>query len=67
MLIFTDTKKTYVAKVTDFGYSTLDITRSEDGRIDLPMSDPWYAPEVRFDKHYSLLEAKGTDFYERFL
>jgi len=63
VLIFPDAKKTYVAKVTDFGYSTLDVARSEDRRICLPKSDPWYAPEVRFDKHYSLLEAKETDIY----
>ncbi|KAI1742629.1 kinase-like domain-containing protein [Xylaria scruposa] len=61
VLIFPDAKMTYVAKVTDFGYSTLDVAQSE--RITLPRSDPWYAPEVRFDKSYSLLEAKRTDIY----
>jgi hypothetical protein len=32
----------YIAKVSDFGYSTVDV---DDGLINLPFSAPWHHPE----------------------
>lgn len=42
VLIFEDNPGDYVAKMTDFSFSTVDI---DDGLINLPFSTPWVHPE----------------------
>ena len=61
VLVFKDavTKKTTV-KVADFGYSTLIV--GESGKVFLPKSRPWNAPEHHFGE-FSAQEAKMTDVY----
>ena len=43
MLIFKDQTGTYIAKVVDFGYSTLYA--GQNSLINMPDSRPWSAPE----------------------
>ena len=61
VLVFKDavTRKTTV-KVADFGYSTL--TAAEYGKVSLPKSRPWNAPEHHFGE-FNAREAKKTDVY----
>ena len=61
MLVFKDaiTGKTRV-KVADFGYST--HTMGESGKVLLPKSRPWNAPEHHFGE-FKVQEAKKTDVY----
>jgi len=61
VLVFKDatTNKTTV-KVTDFGYSTLTV--GEAGKVLLPKSRPWNAPEHHFGE-FIATEAKKTDVY----
>ena len=47
-------------KVADFGYSTLTV--GESGKVILPKSRPWNAPEHHFGE-FSVQEAKKTDVY----
>ena len=47
-------------KVADFGYSTL--TLGEPGKVFLPKSRPWNAPEHHFGE-FNAQEAKKTDVY----
>ena len=47
-------------KVADFGYSTLIV--GESGKVSLPKSRPWNAPEHHFGEFESQ-EAKQTDVY----
>ncbi|KAF5610581.1 serine threonine kinase [Fusarium tjaetaba] len=63
ILVFNDTNGGLVAKVTDFGFATLQVTASTDGRIELPISNPWNAPEVCLEEDYSLHQARLTDIY----
>ena len=60
MLVFKDATAKATVKVTDFGYSTL--VRSTDGRVFLPKSRPWNAPEYRYGE-FTVAEAKKTDIY----
>jgi len=60
VLVFKDTTGQTTAKVTDFGYST--IATSEEGRVFLPKSRPWNAPEHHFGE-FKALEARKTDVY----
>ncbi|KIW23673.1 uncharacterized protein PV07_11853 [Cladophialophora immunda] len=61
VLIFKESD-TFVAKVTDFGYS-----HQYSGAADaysLPLSEPWQAPEIDgSDTEFSLQEAKRADIY----
>ena len=60
VLVFSEDDGAYVAKVTDFGYSTLFITESD--LITMPKSSPWTAPE----RHHRAIwpeEAKKMDAY----
>ena len=61
VLVFKDaiTRK-ITAKVADFGYSTL--TAGESGKVLLPKSRPWNAPEHHFGE-FKVQEAKKTDVY----
>ena len=61
MLVFKDaiTRKITV-KVADFGYSTLTV--GESGKVLLPRSRPWNAPEHHFEG-FKAHEAKKTDVY----
>ena len=61
VLVFKDviTRKITV-KVADFGYSTLIV--DEPGKVSLPKSRPWNAPEHHFGE-FSVQEAKKTDVY----
>ena len=61
VLVFKDaiTRKITV-KVTDFGYSTLTV--GESGKVLLPKSRPWNAPEHHFGE-FKVQEAKKTDVY----
>jgi serine/threonine protein kinase len=47
-------------KVADFGYSTL--ATGEAGRVLLPKSRPWNAPEHHFGE-FTVAEARKTDIY----
>ena len=47
-------------KVADFGYSTLTV--GESGKVFLPKSRPWDAPEHHFGE-FKAQEAKKTDVY----
>lgn len=49
------------AKATDFGYSSFGLT--EEDRVRLPRSWPWYAPERTITPNFSLRDAKKTDVY----
>ena len=61
VLVFKDaiTKKITV-KVADFGYSTLTV--GESGKVLLPKSRPWNAPEHHFGE-FNVQDAKKTDVY----
>ena len=61
VLVFKDpvTRKITV-KVTDFGYSTLTV--GESGKVLLPKSRPWNAPEHHRGE-FKTQEAKKTDVY----
>ena len=61
MLVFTEavTGKITV-KVTDFGFSTLTV--DEAGKVFLPKSRPWNAPEHHYGE-FNAQEAKKTDVY----
>ena len=60
VLIFKDDLGLYTAKVADFGYSTI-FTGS--GKIAMPKSEPWSAPE-RMEKHdFTFQEAQKMDAY----
>ena len=63
VLVFKDaiTRKITV-KVADFGNSTLTVTASESGKVLLPKSRPWNAPEHHFG-WFKANEAKKTDVY----
>jgi serine/threonine protein kinase len=59
VLVFKDATGTTV-KVADFGYSTL--AAGESGKVLLPKSRPWNAPEHHFGE-FDVFEAKKTDVY----
>ena len=61
VLVYRDaiTRKVTV-KVADFGYSTLTVGGS--GKVLLPKSSPWNAPEHHFGE-FTAQEAKKTDVY----
>lgn len=64
VLIFEEEPGKYVAKVADFGYSTLSLNRTEDDEIQLPRSRPWNAPEVtEWKVTFSFGEARTADAY----
>ena len=61
VLIFKDATTGKIAvKVTDFGYSTLTV--GESGKVLLPKSRPWNAPEHHFGQ-FKVQEAKKADVY----
>ena len=61
VLVFKDaTTKKITVKVADFGYSTLTV--GESGKVSLPKSRPWNAPEHHFGE-FNPQEAKTTDIY----
>jgi len=78
VLVFKDTTGKTVVKVTDFGYSTLvageTLATSEPlavgqlpapgqaGRVFLPKSRPWNAPEHHYGE-FTVAEAQKTDVY----
>ncbi len=80
ILIFDDQVNGDLAKVVDFGYSGLSPDRLEDSKFQLPISEPWNAPEVHeWSSKFILDDARKTDvfsfgliclwilFYNRFL
>jgi hypothetical protein len=50
----------YIAQVTDFGYSTV---YSGHGRIDMPKTPRWHAPEWAKRGGFSFTEAQKMDSY----
>ena len=60
VLVFKDATKKPTVKVADFGYSTL--TAGESGKVFLPKSRPWNAPEHHLGE-FNAQEAKKTDVY----
>ena len=61
MLVFKDAiTREITIKVADFGYSTLAV--GESGKVLLPKSRPWNAPEHHFEE-FKIQEAKKTDVY----
>ena len=61
VLVFRDaTTRKITEKVADFGYSTL--TTGESGKVILPKSRPWNAPE-HHPGGFKVQEAKKTDVY----
>ena len=61
MLVFKDaTTGEITVKVADFGYSTLTV--GESGKVILPKSRPWNAPEHHFGE-FNAQEAKKADVY----
>ena len=61
MLVFKDAITGEITtKVADFGYSSL--TAGESGKVLLPKSRPWNAPEHHFGE-FKTQEAKKTDVY----
>jgi serine/threonine protein kinase len=54
----------FIAKLADFGYSTVSVNRTAEGQIRLPVSRPWNAPEVKsWEDTFSLHLAKLADAY----
>jgi serine/threonine protein kinase len=52
----------YVAKVTDFGFSSM--FRNDNDKIRLPRSRPWHAPEAdRLTRKFYMGEAKRADVF----
>ena len=61
VLVFKDAiTRDITVNVADFGYSTLTV--GESGKVSLPMSKPWNAPEHHFGE-FTAQEAKKTDVY----
>jgi len=60
VLVFKDTTGKTTVRMADFGYSTL--AAGESGRVLLPKSRPWNAPEHHFGE-FGISEAKTTDVY----
>ena len=61
VLVFKDAIASKITvKVADFGYSTLTV--GESGKVLLPKSRPWNAPEHHFDG-FQAHEAKKADVY----
>ncbi|KAF8539826.1 hypothetical protein BDD12DRAFT_881587 [Trichophaea hybrida] len=60
VLVYKDASGNTTIKITDFGYSTL--ATGEEGRVFLPKSRPWNAPEHHFGG-FTAAEAKKTDIY----
>jgi serine/threonine protein kinase len=60
VLIFKDATNNTIVKVADFGYSTL--AAGEEGKVCLPKTRPWNAPEHHFGE-FIAHDAKQTDIY----
>ena len=61
VLVFKDAiTREITVKMADFGYSTL--TAGESGKVLLPKSRPWNAPEHHFGE-FKVQEAKKTDVF----
>jgi serine/threonine protein kinase len=60
VLIFRHDEEGFVAKVADFGYSTLVVR--PDRPIYVPKTAPWYAPE-HHHRGFLLQDAKKLDFF----
>lgn len=60
VLIFQDRSSRFVAKVADFGYSTL--AARDDDLIEMPKSEPWNAPE-HHHRGFKLSKAIAMDTY----
>jgi len=60
VLVFKDQNGMYIARVTDFGYST--VYAGEDDLIQLTLTRPWNAPEHdRGGRSFTPLEAQLAD------
>jgi serine/threonine protein kinase len=68
VLVYKDATGKTIVKVADFGYSTLATTEAlttggrATGRVFLPKSRPWNAPEHDF-REFTTTGAKKTDVY----
>jgi serine/threonine protein kinase len=60
VLVFKDSVGKTTVRVTDFGYSTL--ASGEEGRVFVPKSRPWNAPEHHYGE-LTTAEAKKMDVY----
>ncbi|KAH7136339.1 hypothetical protein EDB81DRAFT_858431 [Dactylonectria macrodidyma] len=64
ILIDENSPGVYSAKITDFGYSTLNMARHEDEPVALPTSWPWTAPEVTKENFILFFfEARRADYF----
>lgn len=61
VLIFGDTNGRFIAKVTDFGYSTI-VTTTDTQFVFMPKSDPWYAPEY-YPRGFTFSDAKRMEMF----
>lgn len=62
VIIFKELSGAYMARVTDFGYSSR--FSSEDDRFALPRSEPWSAPEVtRAAQKFKPSQARKADVF----
>ena len=59
ILVFGESEDTIMARVADFGFSTVGLERD----IQVAVSTPWVAPEVGDRDGYTLEQAKQTDIY----
>ena len=62
ILIFRDTNGQFIAKVTDFGYSTIVTATDNSQLVYIPKSDPWYAPE-HHHRGFTFSRAKKMDIF----
>lgn len=59
ILVFGESEDIIVARVADFGFSTVGL----ESDIQVAVSTPWVAPEVGNRDGYTLEQAKQTDIY----
>ena len=62
VLIFRDTNGLFIAKVTDFGYSTIVTATDNNHSAHMPKSDPWYAPEYHH-RGFTFSDAKRMEVF----
>ncbi|KAK6335995.1 hypothetical protein TWF730_003368 [Orbilia blumenaviensis] len=63
ILIFQDEDQKFLAKVTDFGYSSVFAQGNETLEITLARSWPWTAPEVEENSRVTFEQGKSADIF----
>lgn len=61
-MIFRDTNGLFIAKITDFGYSTILTATDDNHFVYMPKSDPWYAPEYHH-RGFTFPDAKRMEIF----